>query len=98
MTSAATAIDSETRAWTAALARYRRPDPVRSTVEIATTALPFAGLCVLSALAAVHGWWWAGVLLAPPAAGLLVRLLLLQHDGRDGTLVARGSAKDWTGR
>ena len=89
--------DMQARAWTAVLARYRQPSAVRSTVEIVITALPFAGLWALSALAAVNGLWW-GLLLTIPAAGFLVRLFILQHDCGHGALFARRSVNDWTGR
>jgi len=94
----ATAVESEARLWTAVLARYRRPSPIRSTVEIATTALPFVGLWVMSAMAAVNGWWWVVGLVTIPAAGFLVRLFMLQHDCGHGNLFSRRSANDWTGR
>lgn len=90
-------LEKEARAWTAVLARYRQPSTVRSVIEIAITAVPFAGLWALSALAAVYGYWW-GLLLTIPAAGFLVRLFILQHDCGHGSLFPRRSANDWTGR
>ena len=93
----AAAIENEARGWCAVLARYRQPSPIRSTVEIAITALPFAALWLLCAVAAVNGWWW-GFLLTIPAAGFLVRLFILQHDCGHGNLFARRAANDWTGR
>ena len=92
------AVEGEACAWTAVLASYRRPSPIRSMVEIAITAIPFAGLWGLSAAAAVNGWWWAVVLLTIPAAGFLVRLFMLQHDCGHGNLFSRRSVNDWTGR
>ena len=91
------AIEAKDRSWTAVLAQYRQPNPVRSTVEIAVTALPFVALWTLCAVAAVYGFWW-GFLLTIPAAGLLVRLFILQHDCGHGTLFARRGINDWTGR
>jgi omega-6 fatty acid desaturase (delta-12 desaturase) len=91
------AIENEARAWGAVLARYRQPSVIRSTVEIVITALPFAALWLLSAVAAVNGWWW-GLLLTIPAAGFLVRLFILQHDCGHGNLFTRRAANDWTGR
>jgi hypothetical protein len=91
------AIEAKDRSWTAVLAQYRQPNPVRSTVEIAVTALPFVALWTLCAVAAVHGFWW-GLLLTIPAAGFLVRLFILQHDCGHGTLFARRGINDWTGR
>jgi acyl-lipid omega-6 desaturase (Delta-12 desaturase) len=87
----------QARSWSAILARYRKPSPVRSTVEIAVTALPFAGLWALAAVAVVNGHWW-GLLLTVPAAGFLVRMFILQHDCGHGNLFSRRSVNDWTGR
>ncbi len=92
-----TAMDTDARAWMAALAPYRKPNTLRSTVEIVITAIPFAGLWTMAALAAVHGWWW-GLLLTIPAAGFLIRLFILQHDCGHGSLFGRRGANDWTGR
>lgn len=91
------AIEASDRSWTKVLAQYRQPNPVRSTVEIAMTALPFVALWTLCAVAAVYGFWW-GLLLTIPAAGFLVRLFILQHDCGHGTLFARRGINDWTGR
>lgn len=80
-----------------ALSRYRDPDPLRSTFEIAVTAVPFLAVWALAAVAVMHGHWW-GLLLTIPAAGLLVRLFILQHDCGHGTLFARRQINDWIGR
>ncbi|MAU18990.1 MAG: fatty acid desaturase [Martelella sp.] len=93
----AAAIERNDRFWTAALAPYRRPSTVRSTVEIAITALPFVALWVLTGLAVVNGIWW-GLLLTVPAAGFLVRLFILQHDCGHGALFGRRGLDDWIGR
>ncbi|WP_309083144.1 fatty acid desaturase [Chelativorans sp.] len=94
---AATHKQSDGRSWTKILAQYREPNPVRSTAEIAVTALPFIALWALAAVAVVHGQWW-GLLLTIPAAGFLVRLFILQHDCGHGTLFSRRGLNDWTGR
>jgi omega-6 fatty acid desaturase (delta-12 desaturase) len=87
----------DARSWSAVLARYRQPSLARSTIEIAVTAIPFASLWAMSAVAAVNGWWW-GLLLTVPAAGFLVRMFILQHDCGHGNLFSRRAANDWTGR
>ncbi|WP_354435887.1 hypothetical protein [Martelella mangrovi] len=81
-------IERNHRSWIASLAPYRRASPLRSTIEIAVTALPFVALWVLLALAVLNGHWWA-LLLTVPAAGFLVRLFVLQHDCGHGALFAR---------
>ncbi|MAM10522.1 MAG: fatty acid desaturase [Rhizobiaceae bacterium] len=93
----AAAIERNDRFWTAALAPYRRPSTVRSTVEIAITALPFVALWVLTGHAVVNGIWW-GLLLTVPAAGFLVRLFILQHDCGHGALFGQRGLDDWIGR
>lgn len=67
----------DVRRWTKILTPYRRPNELRSTLEIAITFVPLAMLWVL-AWAAVHfGYWWLSLLLAVPAAGFLVRLFMI---------------------
>ncbi|MAU21983.1 MAG: fatty acid desaturase [Martelella sp.] len=90
-------IERNHRSWIAALAPYRQASPLRSTIEIVVTALPFVCLWGLLALAVLNGHWWA-LLLTVPAAGFLVRLFVLQHDCGHGALFARRRANDWTGR
>ena len=67
-------IERNHRSWIAALAPYRQASPLRSTVEIAVTALPFVCLWGLLALAVLNGHWWA-LLLTVPAADNVLRLL-----------------------
>lgn len=83
--------------WTIILAQYRQPCPTRSVVELVITALPFAALWTLCAVAATSGAWW-GLLLTVPAAGLLLRLFILQHDCGHGALFKRRNVNDWIGR
>lgn len=89
--------EAQARAWAKVLAPYRKPNPVRSTYELAITAIPFVALWALTALAVTHGYWW-GLLLTIPAAGFLVRLFIVQHDCGHGTLYQRRSLNDWIGR
>lgn len=83
--------------WVQVLARYRKPSPLRSTIEIAVTVFSFAALWALAAIAVLNDHWW-GLLLTIPAAGFLVRLFILQHDCGHGTLFERRSLNDWIGR
>lgn len=91
------AIERSQRSWTAALAQYRHPDPLRSTIEIAVTAVPFVILWTLIALGVMSGHWWT-MALTIPAAGFLVRLFVLQHDCGHGALFSQRRLNDWTGR
>jgi omega-6 fatty acid desaturase (delta-12 desaturase) len=84
--------------WPRVLARYREPNQLRSTVEIAITLVPLAVLWTL-AWAAVHfGYWWLSPLLTLPAAGFLVRLFMIQHDCGHGSFFRQRAANDWVGR
>jgi omega-6 fatty acid desaturase (delta-12 desaturase) len=94
---AAAAIEPKGHSWTAILAQYRQPNSLRSTIEIAVTALPFVALWLFAAMAVANGYWW-GLLLTVPAAGFLVRLFILQHDCGHGALFSRRGVNDWTGR
>ncbi|WP_137387585.1 MULTISPECIES: fatty acid desaturase [Hyphomicrobiales] len=91
------AVEPKGASWTTVLAQYRKPSAIRSTVEVATTALPFVALWALTAVAVANGYWW-GLLLTVPAAGFLVRLFILQHDCGHGALFASRGINDWTGR
>jgi omega-6 fatty acid desaturase (delta-12 desaturase) len=85
------------RAWLKILARYRKPDRLRSTFELAVTVIPFAALWALSWAAVAYGQWW-GLILTIPAAGFLVRLFMIQHDCGHGSFFAHRHTDDWTGR
>lgn len=93
----AAAVEPKKPSWSALLAKYRQPDPIRSTFEIVVTAVPFVGLWALAAIAVLNEHWW-GLVLTIPAAGLLVRLFILQHDCGHGTLFTQRRLNDWTGR
>jgi omega-6 fatty acid desaturase (delta-12 desaturase) len=89
---------SDARSWTKILARYRRPNHLRSTVEIAITFAPLATLWVLAWAALHFGYWWLSLLLAVPAAGFLVRLFMIQHDCGHGSFFCHRLTNDWVGR
>lgn len=91
------AVASSKRAWLKILARYKKPDRLRSAVELAVTLIPFAGIWALTWAAYAYGYWW-GLVLIIPAAGFLVRLFMIQHDCGHGSFFANRHADDWTGR
>jgi len=69
----------------------------RSLFQLATTAIPFAGLLVaIAAASRVH--YGLSLLLAIPAAGLLVRLFIFQHDCGHGSFFRSRAANDALGR
>ncbi len=88
----------DARRWTKILTRYRGPNDLRSTVEIAITFVPLASLWVLAWAALHFGYWWLSLLLAIPAAGFLVRLFMIQHDCGHGSFFCHRTANDWVGR
>lgn len=83
--------------WTSILAQYRKPNALRSVLELTGTAACFVVLWALTAIAIENGIW-AGLLLTIPAAAFLVRLFVLQHDCGHGSLFTNRMANDWTGR
>lgn len=88
----------EARNWIDVLTRYRGPNDLRSTLEIAVTFVPLAALW-FTAWASLHfGYWWLSLLLAIPAAGFLVRMFMIQHDCGHGSFFCHRMANDWVGR
>ena len=85
------------RDWLPALDRYRTPSQLRSLLEIAITAVPFAVLW-LSMRASLEWSYPLSLAIAVPAAGFLVRLFMIQHDCGHGSFFRRRWANDWTGR
>ncbi len=85
------------RAWLRILSRYRQPNRIRSSVELAITIVPLAALWALTWLAVAYGFWW-GLVLIVPAAGFLVRLFMIQHDCGHGSFFAHRQTDDWIGR
>ena len=85
------------RALAQSLARYREPNPVRSTFEIFVTVVPFVSLWLLMWLSLPIGYGLY-LLLAVPAAGFLVRLFMIQHDCGHGAFFRHRLLNDWVGR
>lgn len=84
--------------WIGILSRYRDPNLVRSTFELAVTAVPFVALWLTIWAAWEFGYGWISLLLAVPAAAFLVRLFLIQHDCGHGSFFRHRAANDWVGR
>jgi len=77
-------------------APYLGPDSRRSAIQLAGTAIAFAGFWVAA--------WWAlevsyllTLLLAIPASGFLVRLFMIQHDCGHGSYFKSRWARDIVG-
>jgi omega-6 fatty acid desaturase (delta-12 desaturase) len=79
------------------LAPYRKPDHMRSILELAITGGSFV---VLWAAA----WWalsisyWLTLAISVPAGAFLVRLFLIQHDCGHSAFFRRKDVNDWVGR
>ena len=93
-----TSTQIDARALTKALASYRDPSLVRSTVEILITAAPLALAWTMMWAALSLGYFWLYVVLAVPTAGFLVRLFMIQHDCGHGAFFRTRRANDWVGR
>ncbi len=85
------------RAWLKILARYRKPNRIRSSFELAVTVVPLILLWAMTWTAVHYGQWW-GLIMIIPAAGFLVRLFMIQHDCGHGAFFAHRHADDWIGR
>lgn len=85
------------REWMKLLAKYREPNEVRSTWELAITVLPFFALWAL-AWAAMSVSVWLTLAITVPAAGFLLRMFLIQHDCGHGAFFRHRALNDWIGR
>ena len=85
------------RDWVQILARYRDPNPVRSTAELGATLVPFVGLWAVA-------WWalslsgWLALAIAVLNGGFLLRLFAIQHDCGHASFFRSRTLSDWVGR
>jgi len=81
----------------ASLAPYRKPDHLRSVLELIITHVPFVILWGAA-------WWalsisyWLTLALCVLAAGFLLRIFLIQHDCGHGAFFRHRALNDWVGR
>ena len=85
------------RDWLPSLNGYRVPSPLRSSLEIAITALPYIALWI-AAWISLRWSYLLSLAVAVPVAGFLVRLFMIQHDCGHGSFFRRRLTNDWTGR
>jgi len=83
--------------WIKVLTSYRKPDHLRSVLEIAVTGVPFIVLW-LAAWQALSISYLLSLLICLPASAFLVRLFLIQHDCGHGSFFRKKSTNDWVGR
>jgi acyl-lipid omega-6 desaturase (Delta-12 desaturase) len=79
------------------LSAYAQPRLGRSLLELATSVVPYLGLCVVMYLTLGISVVLT-VLLAVPAAGFLVRTFVVFHDCAHGSLFASKRANNYVGR
>ena len=70
--------------WRAVLAPYEGADNRRSLLQLAVTLLLYAAAWAVM-LRSVEVGYWATAIVALPAAGLMVRLIIIQHDCGHGS-------------
>ena len=85
------------REWVKVLAKYREPDGMRSSFELAVSLLPFLALWALAWWLLQYSWI-AAVLVSVLNGGFIVRLFGIQHDCGHGSFFASRTVRDWTGR
>jgi acyl-lipid omega-6 desaturase (Delta-12 desaturase) len=82
--------------WHEGLAAYAQPRLGRGLLDIATSALPYLGLCVaMYVLLGVSPW--IALALVIPTAAFLVRVFVVFHDCVHGSLLPSRRANTWVG-
>lgn len=83
--------------WVKVLAQYRKPDPLRSSFELAVTLGPFIFLWGL-AWYTMSISYWLTFCISLLNAGFLLRLFCIQHDCGHGAFFENRTVSDWLGR
>jgi omega-6 fatty acid desaturase (delta-12 desaturase) len=85
------------REWVSVLAKYRDPNHLRSSFELAVSFIPFVALWAIA-------WWalsvsyWLGFGIALMNGAFLVRLFAIQHDCGHSAFFRNRHVSDWIGR
>ena len=85
------------KSWTEILAPYEKPDHRRSMQQLAVT-LALYGVSWALLLRSVEASYWLTAIAAVPAAGLMLRLIMIQHDCSHGSYFTSRRACDAVGR
>ncbi|MFK7837721.1 MAG: fatty acid desaturase [Sulfitobacter sp.] len=86
-----------TRDWVKVLSKYREPDTLRSSFELAVTLGPYIALWVLAWMSlSVSGWLTFAISLCN--AAFLLRLFAIQHDCGHSAFFKNRLLSDWLGR
>lgn len=83
--------------WVRVLAKYREPNTLRSSFELAISAVPFIALWVVACWVAPYSYTAAFAISALNGLFLL-RLFCIQHDLGHGSFYANRNLSDWVGR
>lgn len=90
-------VSSDAKDWVKILAKYREPNPMRSSFELAVTLAPFVALWAAA-------WWamgvsyWLTFALSCVNAAFVLRLFIIQHDCGHGSFYNNRAVSDWLGR
>jgi len=90
-------VSSDAKDWVKVLAKYREPNPMRSSFELAVTVAPFVALWAAA-------WWamgvsyWLTFALSCVNAAFVLRLFIIQHDCGHGSFYNNRTLSDWLGR
>ncbi|WP_298909505.1 fatty acid desaturase [uncultured Aliiroseovarius sp.] len=89
--------DLTARDWVRTLAKYREPSTLRSSFELAVSAVPFLLLWALAWYClSISPWLSLGIALFN--AAFLLRLFAIQHDCGHGSVFKSRTVSDWVGR
>lgn len=97
MTEPGTPVSVNPRDWIQVLARYRSPNTLRSSFELAISLLPFLALWGVA-------WWalsfsfWLALGISIVNGGFLLRLFIIQHDCGHSAFFNNRTLSDWVGR
>ncbi len=95
--SAVTDQNRSARDWLLILAKYRDPNPTRSTFELLVTLVPFVAIWA-AAIWVLPYSMIAALVLAGVNGLFLVRLFCIQHDCGHASFYANRKVSDWVGR
>ncbi|MBL4813243.1 MAG: fatty acid desaturase [Rhodobacteraceae bacterium] len=85
------------RDWVLILAKYREPNAMRSSFELATSVGPFVTLWALAFWASSYSYL-AAFLISALNGCFLLRLFCIQHDCGHGSFYGNRTVSDWIGR
>ncbi len=83
--------------WVQVLAKYRDPNPVRSSFELGISLVPFVLLWVAACWVAQYSYLGA-LAISAVNGGFLLRLFCIQHDCGHGSFLGNRNVSDWIGR